>query len=204
MAITRIDSHIADSRDRQLSQYKRPNLDALVATMAQRVQDIEDALFSVYGCFDLATATGAQLDVVARLVGTSRYGLSDDQLRVLLVGVINLQNGNSTAETLVSVAKALFQTDQVFFADAGSGKHTPQVGRSTVTLGIGTTKLPAAAITLAKSLLGQAVGAGVRLLFVSSFESGQAFAMSGPQAWVQGYASVKTPQAGGRMAGTYV
>lgn len=201
MAVEQITEHVEQCQSRVLTQFSRPNMAGLITALGNQVQALEDAIFTLLGAFDVASATGAQLDATAAIVGVNRYGLSDAQLRTLLYGLITLHNGSATAETIVSVAKALFQTDQVFFADGQSGKHQAQVGRGQVMLAIGSSSLPDDALALAKSLIGQALGAGIQLSVLASFTSSQAFACQGPQAWVRGYGSVASPKSGGQLAG---
>ena len=80
--------HVNEGLARLIEQYKEsPNLRAWISSYLKQVQDLENAIWEVINLRFLPNAFGHQLDVLGKLVGLEREGLSDDLYR----GAINLQ-----------------------------------------------------------------------------------------------------------------
>lgn len=87
----------------------RTVINGLLTSWLNRVQEIEDATWDVFGAFDLSTAVGDQLDKLGRLVGLARGSLSSDSLyRVALAGWIRANRSNGNLTDLHAVATILY------------------------------------------------------------------------------------------------
>ena len=76
----------------------RPKYVAYVTALLKIAGDVEDLLLTMSTYFELDTAAGAQLDILADRVGVIRGEYSDDQLRTLIRAAIlrNTWDGSSS------------------------------------------------------------------------------------------------------------
>jgi hypothetical protein len=71
---------------RMLAQHPDPgNLAALLQALAEGQQAYHDVALEVRDGFDVATAVGAQLDMIGSVVGLTREGFADERYRVFLL-----------------------------------------------------------------------------------------------------------------------
>lgn len=83
--LVRIDSHCEDAKTKLLYRYNRkPRLEAFLCTLGDQATQVELALWDLYTKRTLATAEGAQLDGIGRIVGEPRKGRTDEVYRVFL------------------------------------------------------------------------------------------------------------------------
>lgn len=85
----------------------KPNIKAMVAALAEQVEGLEDALLDVYATRNLETAQGTQLDVLGRVVGLERQGLTDEEYRLHLRAKILLNRSSGTPGEIFDVFSLL-------------------------------------------------------------------------------------------------
>jgi hypothetical protein len=85
MTIRYVSDHVTEGLLRVLSQFDRsPKLRGVVASFLNQVQQLEDHTLDLFYSRTLSGASGAQLDVIGRVVGEPRDGLTDDEYRRFL------------------------------------------------------------------------------------------------------------------------
>ncbi len=95
MSATPSYDHVVRGVSKLLQQYRQPKYEGWLTAYLNRIQEAEDATWEVIEGRNLADAEGKQLDVLGRIVGRGRNGLSDDRYR-LSIGVkilVNRSNG---------------------------------------------------------------------------------------------------------------
>lgn len=107
--ITQIDDHGARMVSRLAEQYKgKPLIEALLATIAPQVQQVEDMLFGVLLGYRLeASASGEQLDVLGRVVGQDREAADDAEYRLRIAARIRANVSTGSAESIYRVFSIL-------------------------------------------------------------------------------------------------
>lgn len=121
MSVTQITDHQARALATLLSQWGGAvKLKALLAALIERVQELDDDAWAMIAGRMLATAEGAQLDILGQIVGQRREGLADDDFRRLIEVRIqaNLARGRVTA--LLQIASTLVGAP-VTYRQAGLG-----------------------------------------------------------------------------------
>jgi hypothetical protein len=99
--------HVARGVDRLIERYRKPRTSALLASWLTEVQAAEDALWQLYVERSLATAEGAQLDVLGSIVGQPREERSDDVYRVWISARNLVSRSSGRATELVAIARKL-------------------------------------------------------------------------------------------------
>jgi len=110
------------------SQYQQSQkLLAWAAAALQFLDDITNCLYSFFNAFDLATAVGAQLDVLGEIVGVSRTLpfqptsgspiLDDATYRILLQAQIGRNTWNGTIDGLQQLWLGLFPNGRLVVQD---------------------------------------------------------------------------------------
>lgn len=107
-------AHLTDHSDqavaRLLEQFRGgATMPALVRAIAAQVQAVEDALWDVLVLRQLASATGAQLDVIGRILGQAREGRADADYVLWLRARMLINLGSGRAEDLLAVFSAVMQ-----------------------------------------------------------------------------------------------
>jgi hypothetical protein len=91
-----------------LEQYsEKPRLAALLASYAQEIQELEDAIWAVRLGRFLDNAVGAQLDVIGKLVGEPREGRADNVYRVLITGKIRVNWSLGRPKDVIETVRAV-------------------------------------------------------------------------------------------------
>ncbi len=96
--ITNITTMVADAKGLLLSQFwDKPLIVALLESVVEEVQTLEDLVYDTIQAFLLSSAVGVQLDILGAIVGWARNGLVDaDYRRLILVGIqINRHDGQA-------------------------------------------------------------------------------------------------------------
>ncbi|RYF52448.1 MAG: DUF2612 domain-containing protein [Cytophagaceae bacterium] len=187
-----IETHVADSLSRLLHQNRSlPRITALVTTLAEQVQVIENAINQVYLAQPLKTAVGDQLDKQGAIIGLARNGLDDATYRVLLFGQIALNNSDATVNSLVSLIKLVWQCDTLFIQTPNTLGHNRRMTPAQLSVQVCD---PRTSLTLKSTLLRilqSALPAGVALtqVDVTTAQNGGTFAFAGSQPWVKGFGS---------------
>jgi len=93
-----------------MEQYKpatAPKLNALLEATGAQKDDLEAAIFSIRSGMYLATAEGAQLDVIGGVFNTSRNGKDDASYRFAIREVAAMRSF-ATPEDIISVLKGVY------------------------------------------------------------------------------------------------
>lgn len=170
MSVTPITTHVVDSLNRLLQQYKdKEKIRALVSAHSEQIQVLEDVFQSLNNFRDIENAIGIQLDRLGDILGIDREGLNDDDYRTRLkVKVIqNISNGEP--DRLINVYSFLLGATQVQYQE-----HYP----AGVAL-----MANADVISGQESLIYREIQkispAGVRVDYIGSYDADDAFAFDG-------------------------
>lgn len=100
--------YAGEAKDRLGSQFQdKTNISGLVEAIALPFQGVEDTSWDFLNDRSVATAVGAQLDIIGEIVGISRNGMLDDEYRFTIYGQIAVNNSKGTIEDLVSIFNIL-------------------------------------------------------------------------------------------------
>ena len=150
MALTHISDHADRAVGRLADQYRGSvTVTALVRLFAAGVQSLEDSLWADLQ-LDLATATGAQLDLFGKLVGQARAGMDDATYRLWIQARSRLNRSSGTGPDILSIFGLV--------VPAGASTTLMQWFPKSFVLRIGT--LPLANAAMLAELLAQATEAG--------------------------------------------
>lgn len=188
--------HVTDHADRAIARLVqqlqgKPRLASLLRAFVGEVQAVEDALWQVLEQRLLDTAVGAQLDLLGRVVGRARQGMSDESYRTHLRVQIRLNLGSGTGNDILG-------TFALLVGDATRLQLVEQFPAAFV-LRVADT-LPVA-VADAASILQAAKAAGVRaILEYSLFPSSDTFTPDGGSS-AMGWGDATDPSVGGKFAG---
>ncbi len=111
---TQITDHVAEALTRLKEQFKgQANYIALLEALIAPCQDIEDAFWSLLTERFLDTAVGAQQDIIGKIVGQPRNGLSDDDYPAYLRARIATNRSNGLVEDLIRITQLIVDDDNV-------------------------------------------------------------------------------------------
>jgi hypothetical protein len=195
--LSRIEDHCAEGLALLLEQFKdKPRLAAVLCTLLERVQELDDAAFQVLTERYLDAGADAQLDVLGRIVGEPRQGRTDDQYRPFLRARILINRSNGLTEEILHIVRVVLGEDASFTLR----EEFPAA--FTIVAGDAIAITPDSIIRL----LQQAKAAGVRVLLEYSLVDDDAtftFARSAaPQpSSTQGFSDPANPAIGGAFAG---
>lgn len=131
-------------------QYKsKEKLEAYLSSFITQVQLLEAAFFDIYSLLDIDTQTGAQLDLIGRIVQRAREGRSDAEYRPWLKAQIAANLSAGRADDLLNILNILGTTQGVWTT-------LPPAG-FLIDLGLDT----AENVTQIAGLIRQARGAGI-------------------------------------------
>lgn len=117
-------SHITDHAEKAnsylLQQYKdRPNIKALLDSIIEPMQKIEDKAYELYIQYYLPVATSYHLDRLGAIIGVNRQGRSDDAYRYAVnLGIIS-NNSGATANEIITILKSIYIADKVEYLESG-------------------------------------------------------------------------------------
>lgn len=199
MLATIINNHVQQALGRLLAQYQgRPLIAGLYTAIVTQIQDIENATFAIDAGRQIwngtsTPAVGQALDDIGTIVGVSRNGLNDQQYILLIFGKIAENFSDDTVESVLSVVGYVFQAQQVI---------TQEIYPAGMDITVLVPAIPASLFNLAKNLVQNTLGAGIKLVVSESGVTGT-FRYAGPgvSGAVNGYGDVNTPGSGGVYAG---
>jgi len=100
--------HRGDAESHLLYQFAdAARFHALVRALAGPTQYLEDQAFLVQEAFDLATASGAALDIIGGFVGVPRDGRSDIAYRAYIYARILANSSDGARETIYEIVRVL-------------------------------------------------------------------------------------------------
>lgn len=98
-----------------IEQYKdKPRLAALLTSYLDRIQELEDAIWSVIEGRLIDQAVGVQLDILGKLVGQSRIDLDDEIYRTRIRTRIRANRSLGHPEDLIAVTQTCIGLDIPF------------------------------------------------------------------------------------------
>lgn len=122
--------HVARGKQRLLGQFRKPKIEALLASYLEQVQDLEDAAYELLIYRYLPDAEGEQLTVLGRLVGQPRTSSDDTEYRAALAARIAINRSSGAPEDIIKVARAMLSVTGEAFE---YGDEYPGQVRVTVT-----------------------------------------------------------------------
>ena len=133
------------------------NIEKLLSIIVSPSQGVEDALQQLKTQRFVDTAVGSQLDIIGRIVGQEREGLTDDDYRRYIRARIAVHNSNGWAEDLLTVAYLVVYDPNAVLTLTQEGTATARLMVSGVTM---TSDLAA----ILFKFLTSAVSSGVRIV----------------------------------------
>lgn len=105
------DDHEGKGVSRFIEQYKnKPRMEQFLRAFLIEIQALEDALQDVYTQRWLDNATGAQLDVLGKIVGQYNPDLDDDGYRILIRARIAVNRSNGKADEIMDILLLMGQS----------------------------------------------------------------------------------------------
>ncbi len=165
-----------------------------LTAVAGSIQSVEDALQQLYTERRIDTAVATQLDVLGRIVGQPRLGLSDSDYRRHVRARIATNRSNGSAEDIIKITRLVLDDDDVYI-------HVEQQQVATVVVDLRDTPVAYALAQIVRDFLTDGVSAGVRLIveFTSApLEETFSFAaLGGGDGPGLGFGSFADPEDGG-------
>jgi len=116
-----IPDHIENALRELYFQFRhKPVFKALITAIAAGVQEIEDEALNISQALILESATGAQLDLLGKIVGAARGGLSDRRYARIIQARIAANRSDGDAQTVYEVFEtaAGSQNSEVEYTEA--------------------------------------------------------------------------------------
>lgn len=187
MTYALITTHVDDAKSRLPSQYQKPKMLAKIQALVQSVQALEYAIQDMFQGRLLSHATGEQLDGIGQIVGIERDGLDDGIYRLLIFGKIAENNSDTSVPTLSSIIMQIFQADSVWVKTPGSPGRSQNKGYAYVAFGVGSPKTDLSLLPTLLSIVHGAIGQGIDLSYINTYDASGTFAFAGAQPWVKGF-----------------
>lgn len=108
MPLEHITTITADGVQLPIYDLRQPRFTALLASYLDEIQQLEDALWSVYLSSSVAYATGDALDMLGALVGQPRAGRSDADYRLWITARIRLNHSSGRPRDIYGILRAIF------------------------------------------------------------------------------------------------
>jgi hypothetical protein len=107
--------HIPDLADQSVALFidqfrEKPRLEAWSRSFLKECQLLEDVFWDILQKRDIDQASGAQLDVLGKIVGQPRVGATDAVYRLHLRARIRINISNGETVDVIAVAQLLLQT----------------------------------------------------------------------------------------------
>jgi hypothetical protein len=108
---TKIDTHAEEALGRLPQQFRgKDRIDGLIRSFVAQIQDAEDAAWQLYNLRSVDADEGVQLDMIGRIVGQPRGGVTDPLYRRYLRARILTNSSTGTVEDLIRVTGAVLGT----------------------------------------------------------------------------------------------
>lgn len=154
-----VPDHVALALGRLCEQFKgKPNIASLLTALVTPTQALESCLWQLLTLRRPLTASGAQLDLIGKLVGQARNGSSDSDYARFISARIATNNSKGRVEDLIAITKLVLNIATIVIIVTRDGAATARV----TTLNIAITDTVAAIVA---SFLQTAVAAGVRVVY---------------------------------------
>lgn len=163
-----------EAEARIYEQYKKkPKIQSMVDFLAARLQGMENMLWGVATLRFLSSATGAQLDLLGRVVGQNRNGLADSDYLNCILARIFCNRSSGAIPDIYNVFAFILQGAQTM--------SIPVSAAGGMELVIGGATLTAPWVTIFKQFLkdSRMAGIGAVLRYLNS-PPGASFSFAGP------------------------
>lgn len=108
MTVSKITDHETQAKNRLISQWRnKPNLGFVVGAIQRQIQGLENTLWEMF-TLSVASAFGASLDFLGRLVGVQRAGRSDEVFRKLIRVQVSVNKSRGKNADLRAISAGLF------------------------------------------------------------------------------------------------
>lgn len=133
------------------------NNEKFIATLATPFQSLESCLQQLLTERSIDTAVGEQLNVIGRIVGQPRNGLSDDDYRRYIRARITTNRANGTIANLITVTDLIVYDDDAYY-------EIDNQGAACVVIRIQDLAITEDLADIVASFLKDTVSAGVRVI----------------------------------------
>ena len=135
--ITHFTNHVETANNYLMQQYKdRPNIKALVSSLVEPLQVIEDTTYDLYIKYYLPVATGYHLDRLGAIMQVARKARSDDEFRYAINIAISARSSGGTAVELIEILKNVYIADKIEYLESGSAYFSIFVQSDNIPVGI--------------------------------------------------------------------
>ena len=111
-ALAHVTDHVEGGKALLTTVFRKPVIQALLASWLKQVQALEDATWQVYNAFGLDDAVGAQLDAIGSVVGLAQGDIATDALyRRALRGWILANRSRGDGDTINELVDAVLAGD---------------------------------------------------------------------------------------------
>lgn len=86
--------------------FGKTRLEGVAAALGVELQSLEDGIYQLLSEVNLDTGVGAQLDLIGKVLGVPRLGLSDENYRVRLRVEILVRASRGTIDDLLGIVRA--------------------------------------------------------------------------------------------------
>lgn len=195
MNSTPIPNHVEAAINRLLFQYKgKPRIEAVLRSIVQPIQDLEDIFNDMEIKRALATAAGVQLDNIGKIVGLARFpGDDDETYRRKLYARIKINTSNGQPEQAIQTFQLFTNAVLVLLSEEFPGE---------VLIGSDAQFADQEAVDTLLAIMEMVLPAGVRMNGFVSFDPDEAFAFAGALPGM-GWGDSGDPSVGGKMAGIH-
>ncbi|MEW5804676.1 MAG: DUF2612 domain-containing protein [bacterium] len=192
MTITKITTHNTDALARLLYQYRNSTMlhSLMAALFGTQVQEIEDALWALFGLLDIDHSEGIQLDKIGTIVGHARLGMSDALYRIWLKAKIAQNVSEGDIERVISVWQ--------LFVPGATKIHVVENFPAEVILYSNASPDPAYESLIISSMQ-KVVGAGIKFGWMYMFNPANAFQFLGDTGG-GGFGDLDNPNIGGEFS----
>jgi hypothetical protein len=97
-----------------IQQFKeKPKFKAILDAIANKCNDIEDAIFELINEYNIENGSGIQLDIIGKILGLNRDGRNDTAYKTLLKIKAEINFGSGTPETIIKTVQKLYNATDV-------------------------------------------------------------------------------------------
>lgn len=110
---------VEDGLSLLLPQFRRSNrLRGLVKSVLVNLQEVDDVALQIRDNTGILTAVGAQLDVLGKLIGLLRGGLSDEEYRQQLLVEISINRATGSPESILNMLRLVTGSNLVTITES--------------------------------------------------------------------------------------
>lgn len=191
--VDKITTYKTDAVNRLMTQYSESNIQDIINTYSEQIQEIENILFNgFYSRLSIDDNIGEQLDRIGEILKSLRAGNSDSDYRTQLKGKISQNISEGTAENLISLYKIFTGATQVRITE-----YFP----AEISLMSNGTLVPRQEAVVKASMKKAAAG-GVKIYYIGTFDETSPFSF-GPTSGGVGFGDLLDPGNGGILGSVF-